>query len=230
MPVRPNAAALSRMEITMTAKPLYRIAFTSLLILATISTQVRDAFAQMPATETSSKPLRAESSPLHKSTGSTYVIGDGDLLAINVWNEPDFKQSFPVRPDGKITLPLIGSLQAAGTTPSQLEATIATRLEAFIHNPNVTVMVMTINSRKFNILGRVARPGSYPLSGNITVLDAIAQAGGLTPFAKVTRIYVLRKASNGSETHLPFNYKDILHGKHQDQNVLLRPHDTVVVP
>ncbi|MGC8548854.1 MAG: polysaccharide biosynthesis/export family protein [Acidobacteriaceae bacterium] len=189
----------------MTATPFYRIAFTSLLLLATIATQARDAFAQTPATEASSAPLRAEISPPHKSTSSTYVIGDGDLLAINVWNEPDFKQSFPVRPDGKITLPLIGSLQAAGTTPSQLEATIATRLEAFIHNPNVTVMVMTINSRKFNILGRVARPGSYPLSGNITVLDAIAQAGGLTPFAKVTHIYVLRKASNGSETRLPFN-------------------------
>jgi polysaccharide export outer membrane protein len=147
-----------------------------------------------------------------------------------VWNEPDLKQSLPVRPDGKITLPLIGSVQAAGTTPTQLEKRIESELEAYIHNPNVTVMVLTINSRKFNVLGRVAKPGSYSLSGHVTVLDAIAEAGGFIPFAKETHVYILRHNAAGGDTRISCNYKQIIKGKHPEQNILLQPQDTVVVP
>lgn len=159
-----------------------------------------------------------------------YVIGNGDLLAINVWNEPDFKQSIPVRPDGKISLPLIGGIQAAGLTPQELQGAIAARLNAYINHPTVTVLVQQINSRNFNILGRVMKPGTYPLSTSMTVLDAIAAAGGFQDFAKQKDIYVLRHKAHGGEDRFSFNYKNVIKGKHMDQNITLEPHDTVVVP
>ncbi len=159
-----------------------------------------------------------------------YLIGDDDLLEINVWNEPDLKQSLPVRSDGKITLPLIGEIQAAGKTPSQLQQAIASKLKAYVNNPAVTVIVLQMNSRKFNILGRVSKPGSYPLTATTTVLDAIAEAGGFQDFARQKDIYILRKSSSGRETRLPFNYKAVIQGKHAEENIILEPHDTVVVP
>jgi len=159
-----------------------------------------------------------------------YLIGDDDVLEINVWNEPDLKQTLPVRSDGKITLPLIGEIQAAGETPSQLQQAIASRLSAYLHHPDVTVMVLEMNSRKYNVLGRVAKPGSYPLTATTTVLDAIAAAGGFQDFAKEKDIYILRKTSGGQETRLPFNYKAVIKGKHPEENIVLEPHDTVVVP
>lgn len=159
-----------------------------------------------------------------------YLIGEDDTLEINVWNEPDLKQSLPVRFDGKITLPLIGEIQAAGTTPSQLQQAIAEKLKAYITHPEVTVMVTQMNSRKFNILGRVAKPGSYPLTATTTVLDAIALAGGFQDFAKQKDIYVLRKSAGGAETRIPFNYKSVIKGNHPEENIVLDPHDTVVVP
>jgi polysaccharide biosynthesis/export protein len=159
-----------------------------------------------------------------------YLIGEDDVLEINVWNEPDMKQSLPVRSDGKITLPLIGEVQAAGETPLQLQQAIATKLTAYIQHPDVTVIVAQMNSRKFNILGRVAKPGSYPLTATTTVLDAIAVAGGFQDFAKQKDIYVLRKNSAGTEIRIPFNYKSVIKGNHSEENIALQPHDTVVVP
>lgn len=173
----------------------------------------------------------AESSAPAQSSKAGYVIGDDDLLGINVWNEPAFTQSsLPVRSDGRIALPLIGTVEAAGRTPSQLEAVIAKKLETYIHHPNVTVMVLKMNSRSFNILGRVAKPGSYPLLATTTVLDALADAGGFTDFAKKKKIYVLRQQTDGHEIRLPFNYNDVIKGTHSEENILLEPHDTVVVP
>jgi polysaccharide biosynthesis/export protein len=160
----------------------------------------------------------------------SYVIGDDDLLAINVWNEPDLKQSAPVRPDGKISLPLVGDIQAAGRTPVQLQEDIAAKLRAYITHPDVTVVVQQINSQKFNILGRVAKPGSYSLSTTMTVLDAIAAAGGFQDFAKQKDVYILRENPSGGESRFPFNYKDVIKGKHLEQNIKLEPHDTIVVP
>ncbi len=161
---------------------------------------------------------------------SSYVIGADDLLAINVWKEQEISRTVPVRSDGKISLPLVGELTAGGQTPLQLEQEIAKRLQSYISEPEVTVIVQDSKSRKINILGMVARPGSYLLTGSTTVLDAIAMAGGFKDFAKQKAIYVLRQGENGSEQRLPFNYKDVIKGKNTEQNIHLQPRDTVVVP
>ncbi len=165
-----------------------------------------------------------------KPHDDNFVIGNDDLLAINVWKEPDISRSVPVRSDGKISLPLVGELAAAGQTPLKLEQEIAGRLKNYISEPEVTVIVQQINSQKFNILGQVNRPGSFSLSTASTVLDAIAQAGGFRDFAKQKSIYVLRQKPDGTEERLPFNYKEVVKGKNPEQNVKLQPHDTIVVP
>jgi len=177
-------------------------------------------------------PLSApETDPsLSKAHDDSFVIGNDDVLAVNVWKEPDISRSIPVRSDGKISLPLVGELQAAGRTPLLLEQDIAAKLKNYIAEPEVTVIVQQINSQKFNILGQVTRPGSYPITNNATVLDAIAVAGGFRDFAKQKSIYVLRQNADGSQTRIPFNYKDVLQGKNSRQNVKLQPRDTIVVP
>lgn len=172
--------------------------------------------------------------PANAATGKphddTFVIGASDVLAISVWKEPDISRSVPVRSDGKISLPLAGEVQAAGLTPLKLERDIADKLQNYISEPEVTVIVQQVNSQKFNILGQVARPGSYPLSSSSTVLDAIALAGGFRDFAKQKSIYVLRQNSNGTQSRMPFNYKNIIKGKNATQNVKLQANDTIVVP
>jgi polysaccharide export outer membrane protein len=158
------------------------------------------------------------------------VIGNDDHLTIDVWNEPEVTRSVPVRSDGKISLPLAGELQAAGRTPLQLEKDIADKLRIYIAKPVVTVIVEQINSEKFNILGQVAKPGSYPLTAATTVLDAIAAANGFRDFAKQKGIYILRQNPGGGESRIPFNYKDMIKGKDPGQNINLQPNDTIVVP
>lgn len=160
----------------------------------------------------------------------SFVIGADDVLAVNVWKEPEISRSVPVRSDGKISLPLVGEVQASGQTPKQLEQEIAKRLQSYISEPDVTVIVQQIKSRKFNILGQVLKPGSYLLTNPLTVLDAIALAGGFRDFAKQKSIYVLRQDTEGNQARLPFNYKDVIKGKNLDQNVMLQSGDTVVVP
>ena len=172
----------------------------------------------------------ADASPSTKPHDAAYKIGSSDVLAITVWKEPEVSRSIPVRPDGKISLPLVGELQAAGRTPLQLEQDISGKLKAYITNPDVNVMVQQINSEKFNVLGRVAHSGSYPLSTDTTVLDAIATAGGFLDFAKETGVYVLRSTPGSGQKRLAFNYKDVIKGKHPEQNIKLEPGDTVVVP
>jgi polysaccharide export outer membrane protein len=172
----------------------------------------------------------ADASPATKPHDAAYKIGSSDVLAITVWKEPEVSRSIPVRPDGKISLPLVGELQAAGRTPLQLEQDISGKLKAYITNPDVNVMVQQINSEKFNVLGRVAHSGSYPLSTDTTVLDAIATAGGFLDFAKETGVYVLRSTPGSGQKRLAFNYKDVIKGKHPEQNIKLEPGDTVVVP
>jgi len=159
-----------------------------------------------------------------------YVIGPEDVLAINVWREPDISRAVTVRLDGAISLPLVGEVQASGRTPLQLERDITQKLKAYISDPEVAVMVQEMKSKRFNILGQVAKPGSYLLSSSITVLDAIALAGGFRDFAKEKQIYVLRRNADGTETRLPFNYKDVVKGKNIEQNIKLEPRDSVVVP
>lgn len=184
--------------------------------------------ASVPAATTAPGHPDTPEAGMAKPNG--FVIGDDDVLVIHVWKEPDVSRSLPVRSDGKISLPLVGEVQAAGRTPVQLEAEIAQRLEKYITDPQVTVMVQEIKSEKFNILGQVAKPGSYPLTHETTVVDAIAGAGGFRDFAKQKGIYILRQNSAGKESRIPFNYKDVIKGKNPGQNINLEPRDTVVVP
>jgi len=165
-----------------------------------------------------------------KPHDASFIIGNDDLLAINVWKEPDISRSIPVRSDGRISLPLVGELQATGRTPLQLEGDIASKLRSYIATPEVTVMVQEIRSQKFNILGQVAKPGSYPLEVATTVLDAIAAAGGFRDFANQKGIYILRQTPSGGQSRIAFNYKSVIKGKNPQQNIKLEPRDTIVVP
>jgi len=190
-------------------------------------------FAQSGAGADSGAANSAKTAPAAPSAAkphdATFVIGNDDVLAINVWKEPDISRSIPVRSDGKISLPLVGEVQAAGQTPLALEKDIASKLKNYISEPEVTVMVQQVNSQKFNILGQVVRPGAYVIANSPTVLDAIALAGGFRDFAKQKSIYVLRQGPEG-ETRLPFNYKDVAQGKNMSQNIKLQPRDTIIVP
>jgi polysaccharide export outer membrane protein len=159
-----------------------------------------------------------------------YVIGNDDVLNVSVWKEPEISRTVPVRPDGKITLPLVGEIQASGITPLRLQARIADGLRTYVSNPDVTVIVQEVKSLKFNIVGEIMKPGSYALAQPMTVLDAIAAGGGLRDFAKGTRIYVLRVNADGSHSKLPFDYKSVIKGKRMNDNIELHPGDTIVVP
>lgn len=161
---------------------------------------------------------------------ASFIIGNDDVLVIQVWKEPEVSRTLPVRTDGKISLPLAGELQATGRTPLQLEQDITNRLRTYITDPRVTVIVQEINSQKFNILGQVIRPGSYPLTRTTTVVDGIAVAGGFRDFAKQKGIYVLRQDASGHTQRIPFNYKNAIKGKNPEQNIELKPGDTIVVP
>jgi polysaccharide biosynthesis/export protein len=159
-----------------------------------------------------------------------YVIGVADDLDISVWKDPDLgAKGVPVRPDGKIALPLLGDVPAQGFTPSQLAANITEKLRKYMSDPRVNVSISAVNSRRYYVLGEVMRTGAYPLVNNMTVLQALSTAGGLTQFAKLKKIYVLRN-ENGQQVKLPFNYKDVVKGVRVDQNVVLKPGDTIMVP
>jgi polysaccharide export outer membrane protein len=159
----------------------------------------------------------------------SYVIGSQDMLDISVWREPDFSRTVPVRPDGKISLPLLNDMQAAGLTPSQLAAELTKSLNKFVTNPQVTIIVTQINSQRFYILGEAARPGAYTLIPEMTILQALSNAGGFTPYANSKKIYLLRE-ENGKQQKLSFNYKDVVAGKRTEQNIVLKNGDTIVVP
>jgi polysaccharide biosynthesis/export protein len=190
--------------------------------------------AQNPGNAKPDAPTAAADANASANAGhahdDTYIIGADDVLAINVWKEPEVSRTVPVRSDGKISVPLAGEVQASGETPRQLEKELATKLQSFISEPEVTVIVTEVKSQKFNILGMVTKPGSYPLTNSSTVLDAIATAGGFRDFAKQKSIYILRQNSDGGQTRLPFNYKDVIKGKNSAQNIKLQPRDTIVVP
>lgn len=178
----------------------------------------------------SSEPSKSKSAATAAPTAEEYMIGPDDLLAVNVWREPEISRNVVVRPDGKISLPLVGDLRASGHTPAQLQDEIKAVLVNYLSSPEVTVIVQEARSQKFNILGEVEHPGAYPLSRSMTVLDAIAVAGGLRDFAKSSKIYVLRTTGDGSRTRLQFNYKEVIKGQGLSQNIELQPRDTVVVP
>ncbi len=190
-------------------------------------------FATLLAIPASAQPQAgtADAAASRKSATDdpNYVIGAQDVIDISVWKEPDLSRAVPVRPDGKISLPLLNDVQAAGLTPTQLASQITTGLNKFLQNPQVTVIVSGINSQRIFILGEVTRPGAYPLLPGMTVLQGLSSAGGFTPFANVKKIYVLRKADGKQEKDF-FNYKDVIDGKQPGQNIELRAGDTIVVP
>ena len=177
-----------------------------------------------PAASDAKAPRSADVNP------GTYVIGPEDNLSINVWKEQELSKTVPVRPDGMISLPLIGEVKASGLTPLQLQDAITEPLKKYMSEPQVTVIVTEVRSKTFNIVGQVAKPGYYPLDRQLTVLDSVALAGGFRDFAKVKKIYVLRTDASGKQERLPFNYKEVIKGENMQQNVELQPHDTVVVP
>lgn len=158
-----------------------------------------------------------------------YVIGGQDVLDISVWKESELTRSVPVRPDGKISLPLLNDVQAAGLTPTQLAGQITESLKKFVTNPQVTVIVTQINSQRIYILGEVNRAGAYPLLPNMTVLQGLSSAGGFTQFANLKKIYMFR-VENGKQVKYPFNYKEVIAGKQPEENVILKAGDTIVVP
>jgi polysaccharide biosynthesis/export protein len=158
---------------------------------------------------------------------SAYKIGVGDVLHISVWEVPQLTETAVVRPDGKVSMPLIADLDVAGLTPETVEATLTERLTKFVHKPRVTVTVQEIHSRMVYITGEVQRPGAYPLLDSMNVVQLVARSGGLTDFAKKKQMYVLR-AANSSQVKV--NYDKALKGQAPQQNVELAPGDTVVVP
>ena len=204
----------------------------TLLVLLSLPASAQSNSAPAPPAAASDKPAddKARTGARAAHSDNSYVIGADDVLAINVWKEPEVSRSVPVRSDGKISLPLVGELTAGGETPLQLEQEIAKRLASYISEPEVTVIVQDSKSQRINILGMVVRPGAYMLTGSATVLDAIAMAGGFKDFAKQKAIYVLRQNPDGTQKRIPFNYKEVIKGHDPDQNVRLQPRDTVVVP
>jgi polysaccharide export outer membrane protein len=158
----------------------------------------------------------------------TYIIGEEDVLDISVWQQPNVSRSVPVRPDGRISIPLVNDIQAAGLTPMQLANSITDKLKEFLNKPQVTVTVVQINSQKVFVVGEVSRPGPMMLLPNMTALQALSSAGGPTQFADVKRAYLMRH-EGGKDVTFPLNYKDLLRGD-MHTNITLKAGDTIVVP
>lgn len=208
--------------------------FVSVVATACIVFSAALAGAQTPATQTPAPVAPVpqpppQAAPAGVTPPAGYVIGADDVLAIVVWREKEMSSEVVVRPDGRISLPLVNDLQAAGLTPDQLRAEVEKAVSKWVKEPDATVIVKTINSRKVSILGNVGKAGTFPLTGEMTVLQLIAQAGGLQEYADAKGIRIMRK-ENGRDVTLKFNYKDVVKGKNLQQNVSLKPGDTVIVP
>lgn len=185
--------------------------------------------AAAPATDPA-KTLQDQLSSPSNGAPPGYRIGSGDVLQIDVWKEREASvQSVMVRPDGKVTLPLIKEIDVLGLTPTELEKLLAGKLETFIHGADVTVVVREIRSKRAYLVGAVNKVGPIALVSNMTVLQVLAEAGGVTDYAKKKKIYILRK-QNGKEVKIPFNYEAVIKGEGMEQNISVLPDDTIVVP
>ena len=202
------------------AKLLLGIALS--ILAAPLGVPAQDAAEAKPKAGTSAPQVSA-------AQDAEYKIGAQDVLRIDVWKEPEISRTASVRPDGRISLPLINDVQAAGLTAAQLAAVIADGLRKYITNPQVTVGVTEINSRRVYVTGEVTRPGAFPLLPNMTVLQALSSSGGFSQFAKLKSIYVLR-TEDGKQVKHPFNYKEVVSGKKPELNIPLQPGDVIVVP
>ncbi len=199
--------------------------FLLLGALASFAWGQETAKANDPAKPASKDKAQSEAA---SAAGPDYVIGADDMLQISVWKEPDLTESLPVRPDGKISMPLLNDVTAAGLTPTQLADSISSKLKKFIADPRVTVVVTAMNSRRIYVMGEVTHTGSMTLQPNMTVLQALASAG-FTQFANTKGIYVLRM-ENGKQQKIPVPYRSLIKGDAIDQNLVLKPGDTIVVP
>jgi polysaccharide export outer membrane protein len=199
--------------------------------LATVTLAGQDAKKPEAQGSTASKTTEnVRTADAIAANDTSYKIGPQDTLRIDVWKEPEVSRAgLPVRPDGKISLPLLNDVQATGLSPLELSKVITEGLKKFMNNPQVTVSVMEINSRRIYVTGEVTRPGVFGLLPNMTVLQALTSSGGFTQFARTKGIYVLRN-EGGKQVKYPFNYKDVIKGNHSEQNIELQSGDTIVVP
>jgi len=205
-----------------------RLAFASILLAAL---SARFGFAQDAAVPPGKDPANANvpsEKALPAAVGATYTIGSADVLLVSVWKEPDLTATLPVRPDGMISVPLLDDVQAAGLTPMQLAAILREKLKKYVADPRVTVVVTQMNSQRIYVMGEVLHTGAMPLVPGMTVLQALATSG-FTQFANTKAIYVLR-SEKGKQEKIPVNYKALLRGESPEQNILLKPGDTIVVP
>jgi polysaccharide export outer membrane protein len=180
-----------------------------------------------PATPSATTDTKSAATP--SGVPADYVIGAEDVLSIIFWKDNDMSATVVVRPDGKISLPLLNEVQAAGRTPEQLRATVVEAAGKYIEDPNATVIVKEIHSRNAFIMGNVTHPGAYAVASEMNVLQLIALAGGLLEYSDAKNITVIR-IENGLRHDHKFNYKDVVKQKHAEQNIVLKPGDTVVVP
>ena len=189
------------------------------------------AFAQAPPAQSMPPAAAAVAAPRPTDpvVPPGYVIGPDDLLSIVYWKDKDMSADAKVRPDGRIALPLINEVQAAGLTPEQLHKKLTEESKKYMEDANITVVVREINSRRAFITGEVNKPGPYPLTSPTTVMQLISLAGGLRDYANSKKIMIMR-TQNGRQVSLAFNYKDVASGKKLTQNIELQPGDTVVVP
>jgi polysaccharide export outer membrane protein len=186
------------------------------------------ALAQNSAPATNTGSATPDIKPAQSQVGPSYVIGPDDNLYVSVWKEPELTNTLPVRADGMISMPLLNDVQASGLTPMQLAASITEKLKRYVSDPHVTVVVTQMNSQRVYVTGEVLHSGAMNLTPDMTVLQALASAG-FTQFANTKNIYVLR-ADKGQQKRYPVNYKRLIKGEGAQQNMTLKPGDTIVVP
>ena len=169
-------------------------------------------------------------STVHATEGTIFPLGSGDVLEISVWGDESLVRKVLVRPDGKISFPLVGDMQAAGVSIDDLRTELETKIGEYIHGAPVTVMLIESRSAKVSEVGKVQKPGVFPMDGPMSVLQALAMAGGMTPYASTGSVRVVRTDAAGSQRYLSFDYDQVAGGKGLEQNVLLTPGDVVIVP
>jgi polysaccharide biosynthesis/export protein len=212
-------------------RSIWKAALAAVVLMLMSSIALAQNASALPAASSASDKTASDKATNAAPTslaGPEYVIGPEDVLHIAVWKENDLTATLPVRPDGKISLPLLDDVQAAGLTPKQLADSVTEKLKKYIADPRVTVVVTAINSKRIYLVGEVLHAGATPMLPNMTVLQALSSAG-LNQFANTKRIYVLRTA-NGKQQKLPVNYRKLVKGEEIEQNYILQPGDTIVVP
>ena len=208
-----------------------KVLFSTALFVGLLSTSI-GIVAQQSVTNPAANATQASKPPVvppaPANVPASYIVGPDDSIQVLVWREPSFSGTFPVRPDGMITIPLVGDVMASGRIPMDLAKEITAKLKSYVTDPTVTVTVMAVNSKRIFMLGEVAHIGPIPLTSDLTPLQAIATAGGLTPYANKSHIYILR-GEPGKQKKIPFDYKKAIKDGNQ-QGVTLLPGDTIVVP